>query len=106
MTFVTHLNNENFEQVVQNNNLVLVDVFASWCGPCRTLSPIIDQISTEFEGQVTVGKIDADESRSTIVDLGVRNIPTLILYKNGEIVERTAGLLSKEKISEMLNNHL
>lgn len=106
MTFVTHLNNENFEQVVQNNSIVLVDVFATWCNPCKQLSPIIDQISTEYEGQVTVGKIDADESRATIVDLGVRNIPTLILYKNGEIVDRTAGLVSKEKISEMINTHL
>ncbi len=106
MTFITHLNNENFEQVIANNKLVLVDVKAEWCNPCKQLSPIIDQISTEYEGQVTVGKIDADESRDTIVDLGVRNIPTLILYKNGEIVDRTAGLVSKEKISEMINAHL
>lgn len=106
MTFVTHLNNENFEQVIANNELVLVDVKAEWCGPCKTLSPIIDQISSDYEGQITVGKIDADESRDTISGLGVRNIPTLLLYKNGEIVERTAGLLSREKISEMINTHL
>lgn len=105
MTFVTHLDDNNFKEVTANG-LTLVDVKAEWCNPCKQLSPIIDQISTEYEGRITVGKLDADESRSTVSDLGVRNIPTVILYKDGEVIDRLAGLVNKSTITEMIEKYL
>lgn len=105
MTFITHLDNNNFKEVVANG-LTLVDIKAEWCNPCKQLSPIIDQISTEYEGRVTVGKLDADESRETVSELGVRNIPTIILYKNGEIIERLAGAVNRDTITSMLEKYL
>ena len=88
------------------NDLVLIDVWAKWCGPCLQISPIVDQISLEFMEQLQVGKLNADENRDILVELGVRNIPTLILFKNGEIIERSTGMTTKEKLAELINTHL
>ena len=107
MSNVKYLNDDTFNETIKNNNLVLVDVFAQWCGPCKTLSPIIDQLSTEFdESEVIISKVDADESKNTITELGVRNIPSIFLYKNGEIVDRSTGMTSKENLKQMIEKHL
>ena len=105
MTFVTHLDDNNFKEVTASG-LTLVDVKTEWCNPCKQLSPIIDQISTDYEGRVTVGKLDADESRETVAELGVRNIPTIILYKDGEVIERLAGAVNRDTITSMIEKHL
>jgi thioredoxin 1 len=88
------------------NDLVLVDVYAVWCGPCRQISPIVDQISLDFMGNLQVGKLNADENKDILVELGVRNIPTLILFKNGEVIERSTGMTTLEKLTELINSHL
>lgn len=88
------------------NDLVLVDVYAVWCGPCRQISPIVDQISLDFIEKLQVGKLNADDSKDILIELGVRNIPTLILFKNGEIVERSSGMTTLEKLTELINSHL
>lgn len=88
------------------NEYVLVDVWAPWCGPCRQITPIVDQISLEFMEQLQVGKLNADENRDILVELGVRNIPTLLLFKNGEVIERSVGMTTKEKLTELINTHL
>ena len=88
------------------NDLVLVDVYAVWCGPCRQISPIVDQISLDFMEKLQVGKLNADDNKDILVELGVRNIPTLILFKNGEIVERSSGMTTIEKLTELINSHL
>jgi thioredoxin 1 len=105
MTNAVDLTPSTYESFIKNN-LVLIDVHALWCGPCLQISPIVDQISLEFMDQLQVGKLNADENRDILVELGVRNIPTLILFKNGEIVERSTGMTSKEKLSELINTHL
>jgi thioredoxin 1 len=104
-TNAVELTPSTYEDFIKNE-YVLVDVWAPWCGPCRQISPIIDQISLEFMDQLHVGKLNADENRDILVELGVRNIPTLILFKNGEIVERSTGMTSKEKLAELINTHL
>ena len=104
-TNAIELTSSTYEDFIKND-LVLIDVHAVWCGPCRQISPIVDQISLEFIEQLQVGKLNADENRDILVELGVRNIPTLILFKNGEIVERSTGMTTKEKLAELINTHL
>lgn len=104
-TNAVELTTASYEDFIKND-LVLIDVHAVWCGPCKQISPIVDEISLEFIEQLHVGKLNADDNRDILVDLGVRNIPTLILFKNGEIVERNTGLATKEKLTELINNHL
>jgi len=105
VAFVTELNTNNYKTFTENG-LVLVDIKADWCGPCRMISPIIDDISSEFLNKLSVGKLDADESKEIVDELGVRNIPTILIYKNGEIVERNTGSITKQKLVEMINTHL
>lgn len=105
VAYITELNEENYDNFTKEN-LVLVDIWANWCNPCRVISPIIDQISSDYVGRLSVGKLDADIARDLLTKLGVRNIPTLILYQNGEIVERNTGMITKEKVEELINNHL
>lgn len=105
IAYITELNEENYKSFTENG-LVLVDIKAEWCNPCKVIGPIVDQISSDYHGQLSVGKLDADGARNLISELGVRNIPTLILYKDGEIVERNTGMVTKEKIEELINNHL
>jgi thioredoxin 1 len=83
-----------------------VDVWASWCGPCKMISPIVDEISSDYQGRLSVGKLDADSNRETITELGVRNIPTILLYKNGEIVDKSTGVVTKQKLVEMIDKQL
>ena len=103
--FVTELTDENYNSFV-SSGVVLVDVLASWCGPCRIIGPLVDQIAVEYENKVSVGKLDADNNRQTISILGVKSIPTLFIYKDGKVVDKLVGLVSKDKIVEKLNLHL
>lgn len=102
---MTELKEETYEAFV-SKGLVLIDIMANWCQPCNVISPIIDQISSDYAGRLSVGKLDADISRDLLISLGVRNIPTLFLYKDGEIVERTTGMITKETIQDLINKHL
>jgi len=99
------LNSENFEDF-KNSGFALVDIHAAWCGPCKVISPIIDELSDEYRGKVAFGKLDADENTEIVQQLGVRNIPTLLLYKDGEIIEKSTGAITKTKLKELIDNHL
>jgi len=105
MTNAVNLTPSTYESFIKND-LVLIDVHALWCNPCKQISPIVDQISLDFMEQLQVGKLNADENRDILVDLGVRNIPTLLLFKNGEVVERSVGMTTIEKLTELINTHL
>lgn len=105
IAYITDLNSENFNEFIEKD-LVLVDIFTTWCGPCKVISPIIDKISNEYQGKLSVGKIDADQNRDIVMDLAVRNIPTIILYKKGEEVNRLVGGVTEEKIIELINENL
>ena len=105
VAYITELNEQNYDSFVEKG-IVLVDIKTNWCGPCKVLSPIVDEVSSDYFGQITVGKLDADTSREIITKLGIRNIPTLILYKDGEIVEKNVGMITKEGIKDLIDNHL
>lgn len=104
VTYVRELTNENFNESI-SSGIVIVDVWATWCGPCRTLSPIIDDIGAHFGESILVGKLDADSNTDIVKSLGIRSIPTVLIYKDGEIVERFIGVKTKDEIIKMVENH-
>ncbi len=97
----------NFEElVIKSEKLVLLDFWAVWCGPCRSIAPIIDELSMEYEGSVLIGKVDVDGNQMITSKFGIRNIPTLIFIKNGEVVDKLVGATQKETIVGKLQAHL
>ncbi|MEY8215665.1 MAG: thioredoxin TrxA, partial [Colwellia sp.] len=100
---IIQLTDDSFEaDVLQASGLVLVDFWAEWCGPCKMIAPVLDEIATEYEGKVTVGKLNIDQNADTPPKYGVRGIPTLLLFKGGEIVDTKVGALSKTQLKEFL----
>ncbi len=101
------ITDSSFKDTVLNSDKpVLVDFWAVWCGPCRVVGPIVEEIATEFEGKAIVGKVDVDNNQQVSVDYGIRNIPTLLIFKNGEVVDKIVGVAPKEVIAEKLAAHL
>ena len=92
------INDANFQEVISGEQPVMVDFWATWCGPCRMISPIVDEISTEYEGKVVVAKCNVDECSEAPMKYGIRNIPTLLFFKGGELVDRSVGAVSKKDI--------
>jgi thioredoxin 1 len=105
ITYVTELTTENFSDRIASG-VVLVDIWATWCGPCKMLSPIIDEVGAHFGESVLVGKLDADANGDLVKELGIRNIPTVLIYKNGEVVDRFVGVKTKSEIVSMVESHI
>ena len=103
---VTDLNDSNFNEFT-NEGISLVDVWAPWCGPCKTIGPVIDKLSSDYkDSEIKFGKLNADDNSEIVRNLGVRNIPTILIYKNGEIVDRTVGMVSEGQLKELIDNQL
>lgn len=101
------ITDSNFEEVVLNSeHPVMVDFWAEWCGPCRMVGPIVEELSSDYEGKAVVGKLDVDTNQQYAAKYGVRNIPTILFFKGGELVERKVGVAPKENYSEVLDNLL
>ena len=93
----------NFEEVVLNSKLpVLVDFWAEWCGPCRMVGPIVDELHTEYEGKAIIGKVNVDENPGVSGSFGVRNIPTILFIKNGEVAYKSVGAVPKAQLAAKL----
>lgn len=102
-----HFTQDNFQNdVLKSDKPVLVDFWATWCGPCRMIAPIVEQLATEYEGRAKVGKVDVDENPDIARQYGVMSIPTLAVIKDGQIVSKVVGAYPKPKIMEMLDNAL
>ena len=101
-----HFTVERFDEVVAGDKPVLVDFFATWCGPCRMIAPVIEELAEEFDGRAVVGKVDVDEVPDLAQRFGVMSIPTLIVMKDGKLVEQAVGARGKQDIASMLERHL
>ncbi|MBQ1865395.1 MAG: thioredoxin [Bacteroidales bacterium] len=95
--------NENFAGIIASGEPVLVDFWASWCGPCRMISPYIDEIAEAYDGKATVVKCNVDDCEDIAVEFGIRNIPTLLFFKGGQVVDRLVGAVPKKQITDKLD---
>jgi thioredoxin 1 len=96
----------NFEQVVQQDQVVMVDFWAEWCGPCKMIAPAVEALAGEFAGKAVIGKMDIDNNPNIPTMLGIRSIPTILFFKNGELVDKQVGLASVEMLRSKINAHL
>ena len=97
------LTNENFAEIMSADQLVVIDFWAPWCGPCRVLSPTVDEVASDYDGKVVVAKCNVDDCEDLVAQFGVRNIPTIVFVKDGEIVDRAVGLISKGELEEKID---
>lgn len=100
------ITDSNFNDVISKNKTVLVDFWSEWCGPCRMIGPIIEELANEYEGKAIIGKLDVDSNQESSVKYGVRSIPTILTFKDGEIVDRQVGAVPKETLTNIIDSQL
>ena len=98
-----NIDNSNFETLVTGEKLVVIDFWAQWCGPCRALTPIIEEVAAEYEGKAIIGKCDTDSNNDIAMQFGVRNIPMLVFLKNGEVKDVHVGLIKKTDLTAKID---
>lgn len=101
------ITDSNFQEVVlQSDKPVLVDFWAEWCGPCRMVGPVVEELAKDYEGKAVIGKVNVDENPNISVQFGIRNIPALLFFKNGEVVDKQIGAVPKSVLAEKLEKQL
>lgn len=97
----------NFEaEVLKSDKVTMVDFWAEWCGPCRAIAPVVEELAADFEGKAIIGKVNVDENPAIASKYGIRNIPTILFIKNGEVVDKQVGAVPKSVLTEKINAHL
>ena len=102
MSNVQHANERNFNELITSNKIVLVDFFATWCGPCKMLSPEIERLADEYENKATIVKVDIDEQAGLAQEYGIMSVPTLLIFKDGKIVQQTSGYQPYNRLKQLL----
>lgn len=104
---ILHLNDSNFSSEVINSKLpVLVDFWADWCGPCKKIAPMIEDLSKDYKEKVKIAKLNVDEGVKTATNFGIMSIPTVMLFKNGKVVKQIVGVVSKKELSSMIDHNI
>lgn len=98
-----NLTQENFEETVSGDGITLIDFWAEWCGPCRMIGPVVEELSNDYEGKAVIGKVNVDENPGVSAQFGIRSIPTILFIKNGEVVDRNVGAAPKAQLADKLN---
>ena len=100
------ITSENFKKLQENGQPYVIDFWATWCGPCRMVAPAISELAEEYDGKIVVGKCDVEDNEELAAEFGIRNIPTIIFFKNGQVVDKIIGAQSKAKINEKFQSLL
>ncbi len=107
MSTISHINDDDFDNHVNNSSLpVLVDYWAEWCGPCKAIAPILDELAKDYEGKVSIAKLNIDNNQNTPAKYGIRGIPTLMLFKDGNVIDTKVGALSKSQLVAFLDSNI
>ncbi|GHB33575.1 MULTISPECIES: thioredoxin [Mongoliitalea] len=106
MAKAIEITDANFEEVLKSDKPVLVDFWAEWCGPCKMIGPIVEELAGDYEGKAVIGKVDVDANPAVASALGIRSIPTLMFFKNGELVDKQVGAVPKAVLSQKLDAQL
>jgi len=106
MSKTLEITDSNFNNVISKNKTVLVDFWAEWCGPCRMIGPVIEELANEYEGKAIIGKLDVDSNQESSVKYGVRSIPTILTFKDGEIIDRQVGAVPKKTLTNVIDSQL
>ena len=103
MSKAVELTDANFDEILKTDQPVLVDFWAEWCGPCKMIGPVVEELAGDYEGKAVIGKVDVDANPGISVKFGIRSIPTLLVFKNGEIVDKQIGAVGKGVLSQKLD---
>jgi thioredoxin 1 len=103
---VQTITDDNFDSTINGGKPVLVDFWAEWCGPCKRLAPTVDELAAHYDGKVVVGKLNVDDNPNTTFKFSVRGIPTLLLFKGGQVVEQVVGLADKDSLKKVIDKHV
>ena len=107
MSMIVHISDDSFEEEVLNSkHPVLVDYWAEWCGPCKMIAPVLEEVASEYEGKLTVAKLNIDENPNTPPKFGIRGIPTLMLFKDGNVEATKVGAVSKSQLTAFIDGHI
>jgi thioredoxin 1 len=103
---VQTITDDNFDSTITGGKPVLIDFWAEWCGPCKRLAPTVDELAADYDGKVVVGKLNVDDNPNTTFKFSVRGIPTLLLFKNGQVVEQVVGIADKASLKKVIDKHV